>query len=209
MLDSPSKNGSSKATETDKSYVSPPPAVSLPKGGGVIKGMGEKFAANPIKQLNSVSFCTNEVEQLSFKIVREFYIKKSCFLIIFFSNYSEESRDSTLSLSTEELHYSTLGSFEVDGICYLIVKTKKPPENFDITLINRLTERELQIATLTALGKSNKQIANHLHISEWTVSAHLRRIFIKLNVDSRAAMVYRCASLIDQVDQLSLMLDKT
>lgn len=48
MLDSPSKNGGSKATETDKSYVSPPPAVSLPKGGGAIKGMGEKFAANPV-----------------------------------------------------------------------------------------------------------------------------------------------------------------
>lgn len=209
MLDSPSENGGSKATETDKSYVSPPPAVSLPKGGGAIKGMGEKFAANPVNQLNSVSSCMNELEHLSFKIISEFCIKNSQFLIFSLSEYNEERQNSTLSLSTDALHSSTVGSFEVDGICYLILKTQNTPENLDLTLINRLTERELQIATLTALGKSNRQIANHLHISEWTVSAHLRRIFIKLNVDSRAAMVYRCASLIDQVDQLSLMLHKT
>jgi hypothetical protein len=42
----------------------------------------------------------------------------------------------------------------------------------------------------------NKQIAHQLHISEWTVATHLRRIFAKLGVDTRAAMVYRCAFLI-------------
>jgi len=41
-----------------------------------------------------------------------------------------------------------------------------------------------------------KRIAFLLKISEWTVSAHLRRIFTKLRVESRAAMVYRCAGLI-------------
>ncbi|WP_366918634.1 LuxR C-terminal-related transcriptional regulator [Acaryochloris sp. IP29b_bin.148] len=39
-------------------------------------------------------------------------------------------------------------------------------------------------------------MANQLHISEWTVSTYLRRIFAKLNVDSRAAMVFRCAGLL-------------
>jgi DNA-binding NarL/FixJ family response regulator len=47
-----------------------------------------------------------------------------------------------------------------------------------------------------ALGKQNKHIAKQLKISEWTVSTHLRRIFAKLGVASRAAMVYRCSSLI-------------
>lgn len=160
------------------------------------------------KQLNSVSSCTDELKQLSCKIISKFCTKSSCFLIVSLNNCNED-QNSTLIISTDELHSSTVGSFEVDEVRYLIVRTQKTPENFEITLINRLTERELQIATLTALGKSNRQIANHLHISEWTVSAHLRRIFIKLNVDSRAAMVYRCASLIDQVDQLRLMLHKT
>ncbi|MEH2070356.1 MAG: LuxR C-terminal-related transcriptional regulator [Nostoc sp.] len=47
-----------------------------------------------------------------------------------------------------------------------------------------------------------QKVANQLQISEWTVSAHLRRIFIKLKVDSRSAMVYRCASLINRLHEL-------
>ncbi|MCA9874389.1 MAG: hypothetical protein KC441_12060 [Anaerolineales bacterium] len=32
-----------------------PPAVSLPKGGGAIRGMGEKFAANPVTGAGSLA----------------------------------------------------------------------------------------------------------------------------------------------------------
>lgn len=39
----------------DKSYFSSPPAVSLPKGGGAIKGIGEKFAANPVTGTGSMT----------------------------------------------------------------------------------------------------------------------------------------------------------
>lgn len=59
-----------------------------------------------------------------------------------------------------------------------------------------LTPRELQIVALVADGKVNKQVADVLRISEWTVSTHLRRIFAKLGVDTRAAMVSRCYSVI-------------
>ena len=55
-----------------------------------------------------------------------------------------------------------------------------------------LTKRELQIATLVAEGRVNNEIAAGLGISEWTVSTHLRRMFAKLGVDNRAALVYRC-----------------
>jgi DNA-binding CsgD family transcriptional regulator len=55
-----------------------------------------------------------------------------------------------------------------------------------------LTARELQIVALVADGRANKQIAAELGISEWTVSTHLRRIYAKLDVDTRAAMVNRC-----------------
>lgn len=56
----------------------------------------------------------------------------------------------------------------------------------------QLTARELQIVSLVAEGRVNKEIATRLSISTWTVSAHLRRIFAKLGVDTRAAMVSRC-----------------
>lgn len=61
---------------------------------------------------------------------------------------------------------------------------------------NILTKRELQIVMLVAEGKVNKQIAHHLQISEWTVSTHLRRIFAKLGVESRAAMVHKCSDFL-------------
>ena len=32
-----------------------PPAISLPKGGGAIRGLGEKFAANPVTGTGSMS----------------------------------------------------------------------------------------------------------------------------------------------------------
>jgi DNA-binding CsgD family transcriptional regulator len=63
-------------------------------------------------------------------------------------------------------------------------------------VLARLTGRELQIAALVAEGNATKNIAYKLRISEWTVGTHLRRIFAKLNVDNRAAMVYLCAPLI-------------
>ena len=60
MLGSSDKNFSALASDTqaqkeDKSYFAPPPAISLPKGGGAIKGMGEKFAANPVTGTGSMS----------------------------------------------------------------------------------------------------------------------------------------------------------
>lgn len=52
-----------------------------------------------------------------------------------------------------------------------------------------LSPRECEIVRLVANDRSNKQISATLGISVWTVSTHLRRIFAKLNVHSRAAMV--------------------
>jgi DNA-binding CsgD family transcriptional regulator len=52
-----------------------------------------------------------------------------------------------------------------------------------------LSPREKDIARMIATGLPNKTIAAVLEISEWTVSTHLRRIFAKLGVSCRAAMV--------------------
>jgi DNA-binding CsgD family transcriptional regulator len=65
-----------------------------------------------------------------------------------------------------------------------------------------LTPRELQIVALVAEGNVNKQVADVLRISEWTVSTHLRRIFAKLGVDTRAAMVSRCVGAISASGKL-------
>jgi len=92
--------------------------------------------------------------------------------------------------------FSEICRFEVDGrICAIIRKTISETDEQD-SVGSLLTARELQIATLVAMGCPNKQVADKLSISEWTVATYLRRMFAKLGVESRAAMTYRCASLI-------------
>ena len=52
-----------------------------------------------------------------------------------------------------------------------------------------VTARELEVLTLLARGKSNKEIGTTLYISESTVKSHLRNIFTKLNVLSRTEAI--------------------
>ena len=50
-----------------------------------------------------------------------------------------------------------------------------------------LTAREVQVLRHVAAGRSNRAIADELHISEKTVARHLSNIFVKLGLSSRAA----------------------
>ncbi|GAA1559058.1 response regulator transcription factor [Kribbella hippodromi] len=54
-----------------------------------------------------------------------------------------------------------------------------------------LTEREVEILTLLASGKSNRDLAKLLFVSEATVKSHLAHIYSKLEVDNRAGAVNR------------------
>ena len=53
--------------------------------------------------------------------------------------------------------------------------------------VGRLSAREIQVLRLVAAGKTNRQIASDLFISERTVERHLSNIFNKLSLSSRAA----------------------
>jgi DNA-binding NarL/FixJ family response regulator len=63
----------------------------------------------------------------------------------------------------------------------------KPEMNRD----RELHPRELQVLSLTAKGKGNKEISNQLNISERTVQTHLVNIFRKMQVNSRTEAVIR------------------
>ena len=51
-----------------------------------------------------------------------------------------------------------------------------------------LTEREQTIAELVASGRSNKQVAAALFLSQKTIEHHLSRIYAKLGVRSRVEL---------------------
>lgn len=127
-------------------------------------------------------------------ICGEFNLKTSKFLVIL-----SENDPKTSSISDVNAYGLVVGHFQVNKQFYLIVQAQDRPRDPKPNIAETLTQRELEIATQVASGYSNKQIANRLKISEWTISTHLRRIFIKLGVTSRAAMIYRCASLIQEV----------
>ncbi|MFD3452723.1 AAA family ATPase [Streptomyces sp. NPDC058691] len=61
------------------------------------------------------------------------------------------------------------------------------PEQVPLTDVS-LTPQQRQIGELAATGLTNKQIAERLYLSPRTVSAHLRQLFRKLGVTSRAAL---------------------
>lgn len=75
---------------------------------------------------------------------------------------------------------------EVDGVRCMLVRAHPTPAD-----ALSLSPREYEVARMIAKGYPNKVIASVLEISVWTVSTYLRRIFAKLGVTSRTAMVAR------------------
>jgi len=90
------------------------------------------------------------------------------------------------SAGAEELLLDT----ELDGCRYLLLRmSSSQPARV------HLSPRELEIVRMVAKGHPNKVIADVLSISSWTVCTHLRRIFAKLGVGSRAAMVAQLSEI--------------
>lgn len=59
----------------------------------------------------------------------------------------------------------------------------------------RLTEREIEIASHICEGTGNAEISDKLHISEHTVVNHIRHIYEKMGVNSRAGLLHRVLEL--------------
>ena len=62
-------------------------------------------------------------------------------------------------------------------------------------LVNPLTQRELEVLSMIATGKSNKQIADEMFVSINTVKTHIHRIYDKLDVKNRTEATLKASSL--------------
>jgi DNA-binding CsgD family transcriptional regulator len=88
------------------------------------------------------------------------------------------------AVSSRHKEENVLLDMNLDGVRCMLVRS-----DGDGAEDAALSPRELEIARMVAAGHPNKTIAAVLDISAWTVGTHLRRIFSKLRVTSRAAMV--------------------
>ncbi|MGK7912434.1 MAG: response regulator transcription factor [Synechococcus sp.] len=149
---------------------------------------------------NNIRDGTNQRVPQSLHVIGEFIVNNiPCLAIVIEKHLKQDSIDIAIEQCFNESkysNYSELTRFQVDGRICIIAAAKSEPEQGKDDIASMLTEREMQIAILVSKGHPNKQIGRKLNISEWTVASHLRRVFAKLNVDSRAAMVYQCSTFI-------------
>lgn len=83
------------------------------------------------------------------------------------------------------------------GRAAITIRSAAPDEVFDLLArAYDLTRRERQLVALMLDGLSTKQLATALHISPHTVQDHLKSIFAKTNLRSRARLVSHLAGRI-------------
>ena len=93
---------------------------------------------------------------------------------------SKFARQDLVDLSALCLHLSTQ-----------LVKIQSRQIEFNLAISSSITSREAEIAELVAQGLTNAEIGKILWIQENSVKQALKRMYRKLNVSSRTAMVTR------------------
>jgi DNA-binding NarL/FixJ family response regulator len=76
-----------------------------------------------------------------------------------------------------------------DIIRKLMEQVSQTKNSSQQTIIQKLTDREVEVIRLVAMGRSNREIAQELFISEKTVKTHISNILGKLNLEHRTQLV--------------------
>lgn len=88
------------------------------------------------------------------------------------------------------LLYGTRLSGAATGRTAVIIQPAAPNEVAPlVALAYGLTEREIDITRLCLQGRSTKEMADHAHVSAYTVQDHLKSIFAKTGARSRGELV--------------------
>ena len=77
---------------------------------------------------------------------------------------------------------------EVEGYRYILIRIPAQP-------LENLSTRQREVAQLAGDGHSVKEIAWELGLSRPTVAKHLRRVYEKLEVNSRAGLAKKTLAL--------------
>lgn len=87
-----------------------------------------------------------------------------------------------------------------DPLCYLLLLHNHSSNNDTLPGKWVLTKREAEIASLLTRGRTNKQIAGELGISENTIKTFVKRLFNKLGVHSRSELISEMYKLAPTAD---------
>jgi DNA-binding NarL/FixJ family response regulator len=104
----------------------------------------------------------------------------------------------SIALACRALGDEDATSLELDAAAAVFERLEASPDLAKVNSIRRqalalrsdscgLTGRQLQVLRLVATGRTNRQIAGELVLSEKTIERHVSNIFAKLSVPSRAA----------------------
>jgi LuxR family maltose regulon positive regulatory protein len=85
-----------------------------------------------------------------------------------------------------------LSQFETEVHTIPTVQEKSSPA---ATLVDPLSQRELEVLQFIALGKTNQEIAQHLIVARGTIKAHAASIYRKLDATNRTEAVARARQL--------------
>jgi DNA-binding NarL/FixJ family response regulator len=85
--------------------------------------------------------------------------------------------------------YLWAGPYEADVLLHVFRNLPAPSISMAANA-TPLTDRELQVVQCAATGKTNRQIAQALHLSENTVKNYLFHVFEKLGVSSRVELLF-------------------
>jgi DNA-binding CsgD family transcriptional regulator len=101
-----------------------------------------------------------------------------------------------IALACRALGDHDAADLEIDAARAVFERLDARPDLVELASLNRsepaarpggLTERECEVLRQVAAGKTDREIAAALGISEHTVGRHLQNIFLKLDLSSRAA----------------------
>ena len=100
------------------------------------------------------------------------------------------TRTVLLSQSTDP--FTVRGALMAGARCFLVTNRPSTPgtrPGVPDPGVDQLSAREVEVLSLVADGRSNKEVGEHLGLSALTVKSHLARIARKLGTGDRAEMV--------------------